>query len=174
MQLGPVQAKRRDLDQHLAWSRSRDGEITDLQSLRRPGRVEHHRFHDRHQVPPREWAGSVVIKCRRSRPNVFDNWVSSPVDAAALRSAARASSKVTLAASSRLSPLSVSSIRLDLPSLGLGSRRHQPPAWTLSTTLLAPPTVMNKASETSRTRQFGVVLTTCMTSNHASGKPCSR
>ena len=62
-------------------------------------------------------------------------------------------------------------IRLERPSVGLGCRRHKPAASTLSTTLLAPPTVIDNALAMSSTRQSVVAATTCVTSNQASGTP---
>src|SRR5215208_3939618 len=48
VELGPVQAKSPDLDQHLARTWRRDPHLTDLQRLRRTWRIEHNRLHDRH------------------------------------------------------------------------------------------------------------------------------
>ena len=56
---------------------------------------------------------------------------------------------------------------------GWGSVGTNPAASTLSTTLLAPPTVIDNALAMSSTRHPSVAATTCMISNQASGTPCA-
>jgi len=79
--------------------------------------------------------------------------------------------KVAFPASSKLRPEAVRLMKLERPSVGLGCRRHKPPASNRSTTLLAPPTVIDNALAMSSTRQSVVAATTCVTSNQASGTP---
>jgi hypothetical protein len=113
--------------------------------------------------------GTGAIRCWRNRRRVLDIWVSSFAGCRRAHKSGEGSRQRNFRCRHQTQARLRQLDQLRSTIGGLGFRWRKPAASTLSTTLFAPPTVIDNAFAVSSTRHLPVPATTWMISNHASG-----